>query len=255
MATTYRRRHNLLSNTLGAALATGATSITFGSALQEGGSNIATLGTDEYLLLTIENEIVALTAYTSGATTGTVVRAQGNTVDPGVDHPNGTAVKHAPTKTDFPSFMKTARRTSGDITTLNSTNWANVDTGLDLVLAAQAGDVIEYGMSANSGSQAVTLYLDVATIVGGSPVSSFAERGAVQTAPGAKVTAWIGNASAGTPIGGCAPLYTLVSGDISSGTVTLRLRYATSAATNKTVSATTATPLDVWARNLGPEGR
>lgn len=101
MATTFRRRHNLLSNTLGAALATGATSITFGSALQEGGSNIATLGTDEYLPLTIESEIVYLTAYTAGATTGTVARAKESTVDPGVDHPNGAAVKNTPTKVDI----------------------------------------------------------------------------------------------------------------------------------------------------------
>jgi hypothetical protein len=103
VAQTYRRRHNLVSTTLGAALATGATSITFATALKEGGSggsNIATLGTDEFLALTIENEVVYLTAYTAGATSGTIVRAREHTVDPGVDHPNGTAVTHASTIED-----------------------------------------------------------------------------------------------------------------------------------------------------------
>lgn len=109
MATVYRRRHNLVGTTLGAALATGATSITFAAALKEGGTggtNIPTLGTDEYLPLTIEPdstsqpEVVYLTAYTSGATSGTIVRSREDTVDPGVDHPNGSKVKHCGTKLD-----------------------------------------------------------------------------------------------------------------------------------------------------------
>ncbi len=105
MATISRRRHNLLTNALGATLTTGSTSITFASALQEGGSNISTIGTDEYLPLTIENEIVYLTAYTAGATGGTIQRGKENTVDPGVSHPNGTVIRNAPTTHDFPQAL------------------------------------------------------------------------------------------------------------------------------------------------------
>ena len=45
---------------------------------------------------------------------------------------------------------------------------------------------------------------------------------------------------------------TLVAGDISSGTVLMRLRYATAAAVNRSIFASSVNPLEVWARNHGP---
>lgn len=160
MATTYRRRHNLLSNTLGAALATGATSITFGSALQEGGSNIATLGTDEYLPLTIENEIVYLTAYTAGATTGTVVRARENTVDPGVDHANGTAVRNASTADDIGGILSVTsyQPTTQTIISTTSSSFADVDAtnAVWTFIAPKSGKVI---LSAEAFTDAVSTNL------------------------------------------------------------------------------------------------
>lgn len=163
MATTYRRRHNLVSTTLGAALATGATSITFAAALKEGGtggSNIATLGTDEYLPLTIDNEVVYLTAYTSGATSGTIVRAQEGTVDPGADHANGTAVKNAPTKRDTVRFRYTQYTPGADIST-SSTSFVDIDgTNLPaLPLTLAVGDIVELsldlGVSHNTAGSVV----------------------------------------------------------------------------------------------------
>lgn len=143
-----------------------------------------------------------------------------------------------------------AKRTAGSLT-LNSTVWANVDTGLDLTLNAVAGDVIEYGISSSSPSAAVDLYMDVVTVVSGSPVNSFG----FDAAP-ANPTTSFGIAAFYAPPSMYAIISgsffrTLVSGDISAGTVTLRLRYATGTATNRTLNAAASLPTEVWARNLG----
>lgn len=104
MAELHRRRHNGLDGaSLGAALTDGTgTSVTFTAALQAMGANIATLGADEFLPLVIENEIVYLTAYTSGATTGTIARAKEGTT--GAAHANSTPVVHGPTVADAGTF-------------------------------------------------------------------------------------------------------------------------------------------------------
>jgi hypothetical protein len=95
-----RLRYNGLQAALGAAISsTSATSITFAAALQSMGANIPTLGAGEYIALTIDDEIVHLTAYTSGATSGTIVREQEGTT--AATHSNGATVVHAPTAQDF----------------------------------------------------------------------------------------------------------------------------------------------------------
>lgn len=146
-----------------------------------------------------------------------------------------------------------ARRTAGNLT-LNSTSWANVDTGLDLVLnEVQEGDEIVYGISYRVSNEAVTLYLDVATIVSGSPYRSLGRRDAVEASPGDQgIIGWRAESSVATSESGMAPPYTVVAGDISSGSVTLRLRYATASAANRTMNGASTAPLDVWAMNLGP---
>lgn len=145
---------------------------------------------------------------------------------------------------------KKAKRTAGD-QSLNSTTWANVDTALDLVLPAVVGDEIEYGINGLSGAQAVFIDFDVVSIVAASPVNSFATDGAAVAAPGAVILGWQGPSGAAAHMAGSV-LYTVVAGDISGGNVTLRLRYATNAAVNKTVYGSAASPLRVWAKNLGP---
>lgn len=148
--------------------------------------------------------------------------------------------------------MVKARRTSGNIT-LNGTAWANVDTGLDLTLKkVQAGDQLVYGISAFWQNEAIHGFLDVVTLVSGSPLNSFAVQGAVETTPGYKFGGWYGVASAYTAMTGTCPPYTVVAGDVVSGAVTLRLRGATLSAGNKVIRATTSEPFDVWAMNLGP---
>jgi hypothetical protein len=141
-----------------------------------------------------------------------------------------------------------ANRTSGNVT-CNSTTWANVDTGIDLVLAAAAGDTIEVGTSFKWGNEAVWIFLTASTIVGGSPVS----HAGPASASGEGVSGWGGAGdSSSTQHRGCSVMFTLVSGDISSGTVTLRLRYRTATAANRTLEANADKPLHWWAKNIGP---
>ncbi len=158
----------------------------------------------------------------------------------------------------YPRFQRArnhvmSRRTSGDISFSTATvAWANVDTGLDLVLAAAVNDVIEVSLSALVGNESPDLYLDCVTIVGGSPVNSFGNAGAVSASPPKYgIASWRCAGSQYCPIG--APhRYTVVSGDISSGNVTLRLRGATSTNTSRSIFAGTNYALQFLARNLGP---
>lgn len=145
-----------------------------------------------------------------------------------------------------------AKRASTSLTLNSNLAWANVDTNLDLTLTAAAGDVVEYAISALVDSAATALYLDVVSIVGGAPVNSFGY-GTTPANPNTSygVSGWYfaSGASGGT---NGSVFRTLAAGDISSGTVLMRLRYATGSATNRNMNATAAIPLEVWARNHGP---
>jgi hypothetical protein len=147
---------------------------------------------------------------------------------------------------------KYARRTSGTIT-LNSLTWANVDTGLDLTIAAAVGDLIQYQINGGWGTENVYGFLDVVTVVSGSPVTSFSNSTATPATSG--ISGWVDKNTADTP-GASQALtgsawHTLVSGDISGGNVTLRLRYKTGTAANKSLYATTTDPLLVAVVNHG----
>jgi hypothetical protein len=215
------------------------------------------IGSTEHIVVVFDPDGVTgtpfakrVTAHTSGATTATIEAAEYTAEGLGSarDVPRDTPWVATIMAEDVALPIDKATRTSGSLT-LNSTTWANVDTGLDLVLAAQIDDVIEYGLSAwVSAANTAYVALDVATIVAGSPVNYFATAGG---AGGFGVQAWLGAAAADHSKAGSAPPYRVVAGDLDSGTVTLRLRYRTSAAANKTLSATTDQPLSVWAKNHG----
>jgi len=141
-----------------------------------------------------------------------------------------------------------ATRSSGNIT-LNGTAWADVDTGLDLVLNAAVGDIIEVEPSGRlaAGAGGTDTYFDVATIVGGSPVNWFGTAGG---ATDEGVEGWRCNSTVDSRVVG-AVARTLVSGDISSGTVTLRLRYRQDSAGNRLFVAGTSNPFAWHAKNIG----
>jgi hypothetical protein len=146
-----------------------------------------------------------------------------------------------------------AKRTSGSLT-VSSATWVDLDTGLDLVLNASTGDVIEVAVSGVWGVENIPGRLDVVSVVSNSPVNSFG-RDAAPDNNHIGIGGW--SNIAGLPnfeesISGSF-FRTLVSGDISSGTVTLRLRRRTlSPASNKTIYATSELPFEWWARNHGP---
>jgi hypothetical protein len=134
--------------------------------------------------------------------------------------------------------------------TNNTTTWADFDNSLDLVLAASTGDVIEVAISGRWQSDATLGYLDVVSVVSGSPVNSFGLDGAPSNSHGG-ITGWEGEGGVIMPISGSF-FRTLVAGDISSGNVTLRLRRRNASASNKTIFTLTNTPFEWWARNHGP---
>lgn len=142
-------------------------------------------------------------------------------------------------------------RTAGNLT-LNSTSWANVDTGLDIVFAgAVAGDWVEVGIIGVWGTEAVTGHLDVVSMVAGSPAKSWGSNGNVDPT-GAGVRGWTGsNASTTVPatITGTV-IKQLEAADIDSGSVTIRLRYRTGTAASKTLFATAANLLTFFGKYI-----
>lgn len=143
-------------------------------------------------------------------------------------------------------------RTAGNLT-LNSTAWADLPTiasTWDLTLAAQVGDVIEAGISAVWGAEGVYGSIDVCTVVGGAYISAFGGS-ATSGSSGSGVGAWNGVTTVNDGAGG-GVLRTLTAADISAGTVTLRLRYRTNTATNKTLFASADNSFQFYAKNLGP---
>lgn len=103
-----RLKYNGLSTTLGAGgLTAPATTIPLGAALtHSNGTAVPTLTAGDYIALEIIDqttkklvEIVWLTAYTSGQTTGTILRAQEGS--PAVVHAAGDPIKHGPTVLDL----------------------------------------------------------------------------------------------------------------------------------------------------------
>lgn len=113
-----RLRYNGLTATLGAPLTSSGTAVTFAAALtHSGGTAVPTIGSGDYIPLTIlataggVSEIVWLTAYTAGATTGTITRGQEGTA--GVAHASGDEVVHAPTVLDSTKNLCIAISTAG----------------------------------------------------------------------------------------------------------------------------------------------
>lgn len=95
----------LAALTLGGSLTSSATSVTFSAALtHSNGTAVPTIAGSDYIPLSILDasgnvaEIVHLTAYTSGATTGTITRGQEGTT--GVAHSSAVKVVNGPTVLD-----------------------------------------------------------------------------------------------------------------------------------------------------------
>lgn len=146
---------------------------------------------------------------------------------------------------DFKFLLQTANLT------LTSTSWANMPTIAALTLGAQVGDVIEASFGAYHQNEAAYAWIDAVTEVSAAPVTSFGTGVAALTSTsGAGVGAWLAKTGVEGSIGGSAFL-TLASGDLSSGTVTVRMRYRFSGSPNK-VLAVSGGGIVFAAKNLGP---
>lgn len=135
-------------------------------------------------------------------------------------------------------------RSAGDITA--TTTWTDV-TGMEIVLAAQVGDTIEVGCNGIWASDGAGQgRLDVVSIVSSAPVGYWNGSGAA-----AGVQAWLATtASVIFPFGGSI-MKDIVSGDLSAGLVTLRLRSSVSSST-RSLFASGSNVLHFYAKNLGP---
>lgn len=141
-----------------------------------------------------------------------------------------------------------ATRTSGAVA-LDQTAITSVDTGLDLVLEdVQAGDVVEFGINGTVANEAHTVGFDVYSMVGGSRVNPFGGGLTASLSSNAGVGAWYCPGVAQYFQLGASAYKSLVSGDIDSGDVTLRLHYAKSNSSSRTLFGAATLPLQVWAK-------
>lgn len=132
-----RLRYNGLVATLaGSGLTNSGTTVTFAAGLTyNGGTNVPTITGSDYIPLSILDsdgilsELVYLTAYTAGATTGTITRAQESTV--GVAHSAGVQVLNAPTVLDLTPAVSGAYAYPID----DPANWS-ADLGFDQEFSA-----------------------------------------------------------------------------------------------------------------------
>lgn len=134
--------------------------------------------------------------------------------------------------------LTSARRTAGNVTT-NSVTFTAFDTATDLTVSGvEVGDVLELGVNYRWNDEAEVGYADAATRVAGANVNFVSG-----TTLG--VGGWIGDISKRSECGGSL-MYTLVSGDISSGSVTVRFHFRSNGGANKTIIASTANQPFTW---------
>lgn len=136
------------------------------------------------------------------------------------------------------------RYAGGNITITATTN-SNLPSVSAITVAAVTGDILEVAVNGLWGAEAPNAFLDVATMVSGSPVN-YISGGALQGVAG-----WVGPSSGfAMPTG--TMIYTVQAGDISGGNVVLQLR-AWGSSSGKTLFAAPASNYAfTWmARNTG----
>lgn len=133
----------------------------------------------------------------------------------------------------------------------STTAWNELDaTNARASIAAAVGDLLVVSVLGRWGSEAPIVFLDVASIISGSPVNYWGTAGGTGDAglPGTEAKASSAHSFGSSGIG-----RTLVSGDISAGVATLGIFYRiASANTNKVLAAAAATPLFFIVENKGP---
>lgn len=155
-----------------------------------------------------------------------------------VDPVNVDLTKDIVFKTGLTLF-DTHTRTAGDVAVTSvQTTYQDIDNALDLTLDVSVGDVIAFDINAK--------WTSAATIGGRLNIRSV-NRGAEIEAGTGGIPGWQGPPSEEQPIG-ATYFYTVVSGDISAGSATFRLRGYVSATGTRTLKAVTDSPLKFTGR-------
>lgn len=152
----------------------------------------------------------------------------------------------------YPQFRRSRShkftiRSAGTVTA--TTTWAAVDTGLDITLSAQTGDVLQAGVSTFWDNAATYGRLDCVLIPSGTVTSSFSGTYVAANATNG-VNGWLGNTGTYTPIG-ASVMKTVVASDVVGGLTTCRLMLRSDTA-GKLLIAQASDPLQFWVKNLGP---
>lgn len=182
-----RLRYNGLAASLGSALGSAATSVTFSAALTyNGGTAVPTVAAPDVLPLAILDangvlkEVVNLTAYTSGATTGTIARAQEGTT--AAAHDAGRSVVNAPTARDFTGKAINAQtgtaytltlKDAGEFVTMTNAAASTLTVPPNSSVAFPVGTIIE---GAQLGAGQVTLTPGAGVTINGAPGLKVAEQ-------------------------------------------------------------------------------
>lgn len=143
-----------------------------------------------------------------------------------------------------------AIRTAGSLT-LDQTAVTALHTSLDLPIAAAAGDLVEFGISGIFDDTALAFTLDVYTMPSGVAVNPFSVGVSASAAGVQGVPGWQrGTTQRDRNLTGSITRV-LTATDVAAGATTLRLYYAKTNTTARTLFATTSIPLKVWAKNYG----
>jgi hypothetical protein len=228
--------------------------------------SFVTVGTTNHAAIimepaTVREEIVYLTAFTPGAVSGTVSRAQEGTT--AVQHALYAPWVHGPTVRDnaMGRIAQATRHGSGQSVTISSGTLVAIDStgALDVTVSGYVADWIEVGLNAQTASLTSTniaqLAFDVATYVSAAPVNYLSSGTATAATSG--VGGWFAtNTTVSSPLFGSV-FYRLQAADLSANTVTVRL-YAKfvsgTGVTSRAVDAdsTSNCPLVFWVKNHGP---
>lgn len=222
---------------------------------------MSTIGTSQHMMASLdedglagEPEVIMVTRHDTSATWCQITRAQESSTARA--HVAGTDWVHGPLATDMTrgNVFSYHKRTTGDIT-VSSSSWSDVGTVPDLSVDAVAGDVLEAGFNfTGNNTGGYSIFFDVATIVSASPVNylSGCTGAAGDEGFAAALPDGGGGGYARQDVNG-QTLYTVVSGDLASGVVTVRPRYRmTPAASLAAIRANANQPFVYWVKNLGP---
>lgn len=218
----------------------------------------AALGDDENFA---SNIITSISGVKSGSV-GVVIHGS----DPNVVRPTGYGVIHwigsvdpvNATNNDYwtdpdevngtlPTAVKLAFLNSGTVLNLNSVVWASATlSGLELVVPASVGDVLEASISAIVQNDATPeLFLDVATMNGSTIINRFGNGTDGVQGWRCRPSVWA------TPSGSIH--YVVQAGDlVVPGEVTIRPVYKTSSAANRVIFTAADASVQFSVKNIGP---